>query len=467
MALYDNRHWLLSHIRDSFISTDDTGMCEIVMLGEDIPKQLKSNGLKCYPGMEESDDEDLDAMAESYDIQMDMEFGLRARSNTAQRLEKMDLERKKAAKVKHIKWDQNPENISLEEQSELFKRKDFRKKDSKPLKRHSLLSEQLEKSPLLPRNTFMEYARFDGNAQIGVPVRKYRIFMCMLPKEERSYPLQVVVLATTKVQEFIGLICHKYASEHPDHPLKEDISKYGLYLTEDDGEVDWDFPCLDPRETIAKFEFTTLGLVEMKESDRARHDTVGPIAKIDEEPTPDNDKEQQDIAENLARMEGHTTAMEAPLYQLYRVYIINKVRAKTEIHLGISGEKIEIDPVITGKGAGRFWNRQRAVSYQMDNIAWCEMIENKGSKTTFTLVYMAHPSAPTLDSNVSSSSHSQALHQSASFKNHDFEADYATADEIVRKINHILELRSSNSRKEFLAHRERKAARRKSFHLHR
>lgn len=43
----------------------------MIMLGEDIPKQLKANGtLQCYPGMEESDDEDLDAMAESYDIQM-------------------------------------------------------------------------------------------------------------------------------------------------------------------------------------------------------------------------------------------------------------------------------------------------------------------------------------------------------------------------------------------------------------
>lgn len=46
----------------------------MVMLGENIPKQLKANGtLQCYPGMEESDDEeDLDALAESYDIQMGM-----------------------------------------------------------------------------------------------------------------------------------------------------------------------------------------------------------------------------------------------------------------------------------------------------------------------------------------------------------------------------------------------------------
>lgn len=70
------------------------------------------------------------------------------------------------------------------------------------------------------------------------------------------------------------------------------------------------------------------------------------------------------------------------------------MRAKTEIHLGISGEKIEIDPVITGKGAGRFWSKQRAVSYHIDRIAWCELIENRGSKTIFTLVYTSQNSNP-------------------------------------------------------------------------
>ncbi|XP_012285280.1 stress-activated map kinase-interacting protein 1 [Orussus abietinus] len=465
MALYDNQHWLLSHIRDSFISTDDTGICEMVMLGEDLPKQLKTSGmLQSYPGMDDSD-EDMDAMAESYDIQMDMEFGHRQRSNTAQRLEKMDIERKKASKVKHIKWEYNPGLVSSMDHSELFQKKILPKKEDKVVKRYSLLSEQLEKCPNLPQNAFTDYAKFEGNAQVGGPARKYRIFMSMLPKDQRAYPLQTIVLVTAKVQEFIGLICYKYASEHPDHPLKDDITKYGLYLCEDDGEIDWDFPCLDPRETISKFKFTTLALHEMKPSDRARHNTVITTELQDEEDLIRKDKEQEAVAEDLAKMEGHTTAMEAPLYQLYRVYIINKVRAKTEIHLGISGEKIEIDPVITGKGAGRFWNRQRAISYHIDNIAWCEVTENKGMKTTFTIVYTPHSTS--LDGLTVSSKHTHSLHQSASFKSHDFEAKSATAEEIVRKINHILELRSSASRKEFLAQRERKPARRKSFHLHR
>ncbi|XP_076276533.1 SAPK-interacting protein 1 isoform X1 [Lasioglossum baleicum] len=456
MALYDNDHWLLSHIRDSFLLTDNTGQCEIVMVGEDIPKQLKSNGtLHCYPGMESSDDEDLDGLGESYDVQMDIEYSHRERSNTAKRLEKMDLEKKKAAKVT-VKWENNPA-ISLTEQSELFQRKDFRKKTGQGTKRHSLLSEQLEKCPNLPQNPFMEYAKFDGSAQVDIPIRKYRIFMCMLPKEHRMYPLQVIVVATAKVLEFIGLICYKYANEHPDHPLKDDITRYGLYFTEDDGEVDWDLPCLDPRETISKFEFTTLGLTEMKASDRARHNMITRIETIDEESFIEKqNKEQQEVAEDLAKMEGHTTAMEAPLYQSYRVYIINKVRTKTEIYLGISGEKIEINPIITGKGAGRFWNRQRAVSYQIDNIAWCEITETKGSKTIFTLVYTPH-----------SSTSENILVSSGQFKSHEFEADSITGEEIVRKINHILELHSSTSRKEYLSQKERKIARRKSFYLHR
>ncbi|XP_012349336.1 target of rapamycin complex 2 subunit MAPKAP1 isoform X2 [Apis florea] len=396
-----------------------------------------------------------------FNIDIDMEYSHRERTNTAQRLEKMDLEREKAAKIS-VKW-KNDSVVPVTQQSELFQRKDFRKKTGQT-KRYSLLSEQLEKCPNVPQNPFIEYAKFDGSAQVDIPIRKYRIFMCMLPKKQRTYPLHMIVLATAKVLEFIGLICYKYANEHPDHPLKDDITRYGLYFTEDDGEVDWDLPCLDPKETISKFEFTTLGLAEMKPSDRARHNMFSWVELRSEEDFLEGQNEEQEVAEDLAKMEGHTTAMEAPLYQSYRVYIINKVRTKSEIYLGISGEKIEINPIITGKGAGRFWNRQRAVSYQIDNIAWCEITETKGSKTTFTLVYT--PRSSTSDILVSSGQ-MQSLHQSASFKNHEFEADSMTAEEIVRKINHILELHNSTSRKEYLSQKERKATRRKSFHLHR
>lgn len=50
---------------------------------------------------------------------------------------------------------------------------------------------------------------------------------------------------------------------HGEFPLQP-VPNYGLYITEEDGEVDKDFPCLDPKEVVAKFGFTCLGLVEHK-----------------------------------------------------------------------------------------------------------------------------------------------------------------------------------------------------------
>lgn len=48
------------------------------------------------------------------------------------------------------------------------------------------------------------------------------------------------------------------------------------------------------------------------------------------------------------------------------------------------------------------------------------------------------------------------MQASTSFKHYDFETDHATAEEIVQKINLILDLRSSASRKEYLMSREKK-----------
>lgn len=36
MAFFDDRRFLLSHINHSFITGDDTGICEVVMLDEEV-----------------------------------------------------------------------------------------------------------------------------------------------------------------------------------------------------------------------------------------------------------------------------------------------------------------------------------------------------------------------------------------------------------------------------------------------
>lgn len=51
------------------------------------------------------------------------------------------------------------------------------------------------------------------------------------------------------------------------------------------------------------------------------------------------------------------------------------------------------------------------------------------------------------------------------FKHHDFESQQRVAEEVVQKVNHILESRCSNRRKEYLSLRARKSHRRRSFHI--
>lgn len=175
------------------------------MLGQDFNKHL-SNKLDSFPESSESEEED-DIEHESFDIQLDMDFNIhRHRSNTAARLEKLDQARKKAAKVKHIKWEPLQAPVSEEDQDDMFVKKDIKK--CQDIKR-SLFTEQLEHYTNLPQNPYMQYAKIDGSTQIGVPVRKYKIFLTMLPEDRRNYPMHVSCLATAKIQDLIGLILLK------------------------------------------------------------------------------------------------------------------------------------------------------------------------------------------------------------------------------------------------------------------
>jgi hypothetical protein len=102
-------------------------------------------------------------------------------------------------------------------------------------------------------------------------------------------------------------------------------------------------------------------------------------------------------------MKAHELSIEAPLYQSYHVQIINKVRSNTPVYLGISGEKIEIDPIVNNFNfwvspsvwrcflctisRSSFQPRMKSVSYSTDSIASCDMLEAKSSRATFRLYY--------------------------------------------------------------------------------
>lgn len=453
MATYNNKHWLLSHIRNSFISTDDTGMCETVMLSEDLPRLLaQKNKIQspipkpnddfcCYPGLDQSDDEEEDLWP-SMEIHTDTGISYFHRSNTVQKLEKLNIARKKASKIKTIRCDILPPNG-------VNNKNMFVRKDIKVHVPNSSLAEQLAKCPVQAINKFLVYAQFEGTYQTNVPTKKIKIFLTMLPEESRNYPMEVCVIASARIHEFIGLICYLCSIAYPDTILLT-VKNYGLYIAEGDGEIDTDFPPLDAREPCSKFCFSNLALIERRNSD-IKMDTraMSLTSEFEGEYNFDNlmddaNRMSTQQSEDLARMIGQQKLMEAPLYRSYRLKILTKGLFKSDIQLGISGEKLEIDPVQAQHS--KFWSKQKAINHNMDSVVYCEVTDDSSvHRVCFRILYSHSPSTDGQPS--SPVQHSNNI----SFRHYDFLTDAVMAKEIVEKINHILDVRSSEIRREYLS----------------
>ncbi|XP_035776659.1 stress-activated map kinase-interacting protein 1-like [Anopheles albimanus] len=542
MATYNNVHWLLSHIRNSFISTDDTGVSETVMVTEDLPQQYAARQRQtlqlmeeegdayqpqfdripsesmtppagteemdarfgvdyqyfyCYPGLDDTDEEDGDALSQSYDIQMDQDGGFhRTRSNTAQKLEKLQKARQKAALIKSVKPVDHlprPTEQELKEDEYFFCRRTVPKVLAQAPS-SSLLSEQLRAHPTLPRNKFLEYAKFDGTGHIEMPTRAFKIFLTILPEEQRAFPIQVCVQGAAKIQEFVGLICYKCSIAHPEHELRS-VSHYALYMAEEDGEVDTDFPALDMNEPCSKFRFTHLALAERrlpsntsqqtypiqstvgganesfriepfdadtKRSSLSRSKATATSTKHETSSLPAQLRSLEAATRSLSlssanrvsiqqqedldriKLRSHTSKIEAPLYRSFQVHVLQKSRLKTAVQLGISSDRFEIDPV--PQRASKFWNRQKSANHPMDAVAACSIIEQRAAKAIVRLVYSA--------SNVAVLASSEGrMEAPVSFKHYDIETDRNTAETIVEKVNNILEVRLSPVRREYMRRR--------------
>ncbi|XP_033732497.1 LOW QUALITY PROTEIN: target of rapamycin complex 2 subunit MAPKAP1-like [Pecten maximus] len=502
MAMMDDAGFLITHIRNCFITSDDTGMCEIVLETDENDNFERKQPSKSDPssaddsGMESSD---MELSSGSYDIMPDMGYpGHRLRSNTAQRLERMKKEKRSQRKVKNIPWRDAAVNYNVEDRGHLFEKKSLSENAESPISipKQSKLTEQLEMSSSDTDNPFLDYLKFDGRASAGVHSRKIDIFLTMAGPADRPYPMPVVCVVTAKIQELIGLICWQYTNEGRDPKLNENIEMYSLHIAEDDGEVDMDFPSLDPREPVSKFGFAKLALVEkniptqtlskaslvvtvyvphrgfnkfqMEGMDIPMKDILQRVLKrrkVKIRPGQSYNLEKQtepgvavDLDATLANMdtmefclvrqhstrgeevqeeEGDMSGMAESLtshqYKSYIVSLVHKLRANTEVQLGVSGEKVEIDPVAS-KGTLRIF-RQKAVTYDADSIASCDIIEEKVTgKCIFRLTHLSNHD----------------------YKHHDFEAESEVAMEIVSKLKNILELRISPARKEYMAAQTRK-----------
>ena len=156
--------------------------------------------------------------------------------------------------------------------------------DDKKL-RKSLLSIAIQKSPKAPLNPFNEYSRFDGRViEDNVPTKRIRIFFYIFKGEDakkldltaNSAPygmvttgknwIEVVVLASAKISDLIGLSCWQYTQLGVTPALKTDLSLYALKIAEENGDVDADFPCLNAQDDVKRYGFPFLALVEVATS---------------------------------------------------------------------------------------------------------------------------------------------------------------------------------------------------------
>uniref|UniRef100_A0AAY5KHS1 Target of rapamycin complex 2 subunit MAPKAP1 n=1 Tax=Esox lucius TaxID=8010 RepID=A0AAY5KHS1_ESOLU len=512
MAFLDNPAIILAHIRQSHVTSDDTGMCEMVLIDHDVDLEkcqlasapgssggsLGSDTLGEGGGGGENPGCDL---SQSMDITSSWDFGIRRRSNTAQRLERLRKERQNQIKCKNIQWKERSTSQSAEDLGSLFEKSDFKDRP-RSYGTKSTLSLRLEQCPQQLNNPFNEYSKFDGKGHVGTTAtKKIDVYLSMQSTQEKLHPMMVVTMANARVHDLIGLICWQYTSEGREPKLNENVNAYCLHIAEDDGEVDPDFPPLDSNEPIHKFGFSTLALVE-KSSSPVPHCTTnaahgfslipvdsmkvtmkeilqkalkkrkgsqkgsGPMYRLEKQMEPnvavdlDCTLESQTtlefclVRENSSRGE-ESSEEDPPIdittvqdmlsshhYKSFKISMIHKLRFTTDVQLGISGEKVEIDPVTNQKTSTKFWIRQKPISIDSDHLCACDLVEERSpSHAIFKLTYLS---------------------------NHDykplyFESDAATVNEIVLKVNYILESRASTSRADYFAQKQRKLSRRTSF----
>ncbi|XP_074067668.1 target of rapamycin complex 2 subunit MAPKAP1 isoform X4 [Macrotis lagotis] len=452
MAFLDNPTIILAHIRQSHVTSDDTGMCEMVLIDHDVdlekfhPPLVPGDNGSEVPGS--SVDTQGYVYAQSVDITSSWDFGIRRRSNTAQRLERLRKERQNQIKCKNVPWKERNASHSAEELSSLFEKKNFKVKSSS-VGKPSLLSVRLEQCPLQLNNPFNEYSKFDGKGHVGTTAtKKIDVYLPLHTSQDRLLPMTVVTIAHAKVHDLIGLICWQYTSEGREPKLKNAAHGFSL--------IQVDSTKVTMKDILQK------ALKRRKGSQRGS----GPQYRLEKQSEPnipvdlECTLESQStlefclVRENSSRGEGISEEdpqtdiatvqdmLSSHHYKSFKVSMIHRLRFTTDVQLGISGDKVEIDPVTNQKASTKFWIKQKPISIDSDLLCACDLAEEKSpSHAMFKLTYLSNHD----------------------YKHLYFESDAATVNEIVLKVNYILESRASTARADYFAQKQRKLSRRTSF----
>ncbi|XP_062063517.1 target of rapamycin complex 2 subunit MAPKAP1 isoform X3 [Lepus europaeus] len=456
MAFLDNPTIILAHIRQSHVTSDDTGMCEMVLIDHDV--DLEKIHPPSMPGDSGSEIQGSNGetqgcvYAQSVDITSSWDFGIRRRSNTAQRLERLRKERQNQIKCKNIQWKERNSKQSAQELKSLFEKKSLKEKPPSSGKQ-SILSVRLEQCPLQLNNPFNEYSKFDGKGHVGTTAtKKIDVYLPLHSSQDRLLPMTVVTMASARVQDLIGLICWQYTSEGREPKLKN--AAHGFSLIQVDNTK------VTMKEILLKAVKRRKGSQKISGPQYRLEKQSEPNVAVDLESTLESQSAWEFclVRENSSRADGVfeedsqidiatvQDMLSSHHYKSFKVSMIHRLRFTTDVQLGISGDKVEIDPVTNQKASTKFWIKQKPISIDSDLLCACDLAEEKSpSHAIFKLTYLSNHD----------------------YKHLYFESDAATVNEIVLKVNYILESRASTARADYFAQKQRKLNRRTSFSFQR
>ncbi|XP_077441791.1 target of rapamycin complex 2 subunit MAPKAP1 isoform X3 [Vanacampus margaritifer] len=472
MAFLDNPSIILAHIRQSHVTSDDTGMCEMVLIDQDVDLEkchlTRVPGSICESAMFGSLNEGFGTMTDSHtcdlsqsmDITSSWDFGIRRRSNTAQRLERLRKERQNQIKCKNIQWKERSSSQS-EDLGSFFEKRDFKDRLRSTCVK-STLSLRLEQCPQQLNNPFNEYSKFDGKGHIGTTAtKKIDVYLSMQMSQEKVHPMAVVTIANARVHDLIGLICWQYTSEGREPKLNENVNAYCLHIAEDDGEVDADFPPLDSNEPIHKFGFSTLALVE-KYTSPGLGSRQSLFVKINAAqgfsliPVDSLKVTMKEILQKALKKRKGSQKGSGPMYRLEK---------QTDPNVAV-----DLDSTLENQSTLEFClvreNSSRGEESSeedppIDITSVQDMLSSHHYKSF--KISMIHKLRFTTDVQLDHAIFKITYLSNNDYKPLYFESDSTTVSEIVLKVNYILESRASTTRADYFAQKQRKLSRRTSF----
>ena len=146
-------------------------------------------------------------------------------------------------------------------------------------------------------------------------------------------------------------------------------------------------------------------------------------------------------------------AMEAPLYRSYNVTAINKLSRTADVEMGISGDKIEITPM---PNKGFFQWQPKASTVNDEDVVLCELLSQKLSQSLNNQIINQLIDVLTicLMSDTGKSTFKVIYWSGSEYKNWTFEADTDIADEILRKLEFVMKMKTSYKRNEYFLIKE-------------